>query len=169
MEHMCWMNLGKAAPLLRCLRKITFTISVWDWHGLFISISSKLNKYEIQTLSWQHGIHGSTYCTRFWKRTLLKPNTRLQVHNRPLSEYPNKFWQDRGQYVAAGAHLRHDGTDSPQQPSCSACLWEILWGMSSPGACAVLLAQISARTISKNNTESQCYLQEETVSNTEVW
>lgn len=63
-----------------------------------------LIKIEIRTPStrWQYSIHGSPYRTRFWKMTLLKPNIHPQVHNRPLSEYPNKSWQNRRQYVATG-------------------------------------------------------------------
>lgn len=152
MEHMCWMNLGKAAPLLYCLRKITFTTSVWDWHGLFISISSKLNnmKYEHQVqddstaFMVQHTApgFGKGPC---WSQTralkhIADPSPNIQTS---AGRTEGSMWQQ----VSRTMHTCTPGgqTAHSSPPALLAC-------GRSPGGCqaqelAVLLVQSSARTI----------------------
>lgn len=141
MEHMCWMNLGKAAPLLFCLRKITFTISVWDYRVFSSAFHQNWTnmKYEhqvqddITTFMVQHTAPGfkdlaeakhppsSTQQTLPWISKQILAGQKAICGNRLVEQCTPAQWWD-GQ------------TDSLQQPYCSACLWEILCGMSSPGA-----------------------------------
>lgn len=128
----------------------------WAFHQHFIKTEQIWNtntKYKMTVQhSWFNILH------QVLERSLLKPNTRPQVHNRPLCEYPNKSWQDRGSMWQQVSWTMHTCTMVGQTAHSS--LPALLACGRSSGGCqaqelAVLLVQISARTISKNHTELQ--------------
>lgn len=108
----------------------------------------------------QYSINGSTYYTRFWKRTLLKPKPKPNA--KPL-QIPKQVLE--GQKAVCGNRLVEQCTSAPQgdrQPTAA-----------SPVRCqaqelTVLQVQISVRTIAKSENCSG-RVQEETERNTEVW